>query len=445
MQITRREFLAAAPAAAAPSGRQPNVMLLMSDQQHWKAAGFMDRFFETPNLDRLANESACFEYSFCSTPQCSPSRSSIFTGCYPSRTGVYGNTGSEGGNDLKMKTVGARLREAGYQTAYFGKWHLGNDATANAGWNEELKQQGDPEVTRRAVEFLRRQQPGGKPFLMVTSYINPHDVYEFRPGKDTAGGPVTLSKSWQEEGFANKPPIQKQFMTEDQGSLIWEKDRRTWEAYREFYRHKTALYDAEIGRLLDALRERGLDGETIVIATSDHGDMDTNHKLIFKGPFMYEHMVRIPLVVRVPKAFGGRTPGRVAGFDAVNVDITPTLLDFAGLPAGDCQGQSLKPVLTGASMRNRPFVISEYYSKQKWVNPIRMIRTRELKYNLHIRHGEEFYDLRNDPDELRNLASDAGFAKRKAELRAELERWMKSNSDPFFTFQSTGRNGKPLT
>lgn len=136
MQITRRSFLASAAAAAAGAQRRPNVLLVLSDQQHWRAMGAMDRFFETPHLDALAAGATLFERSFCTTPQCSPSRSSLLTGCYPSRTRVFGNIGALGGNPLAMPTLGAMLQEAGYYTGYFGKWHLGGEASGNAGWNE---------------------------------------------------------------------------------------------------------------------------------------------------------------------------------------------------------------------------------------------------------------------------------------------------------------------
>ena len=173
--------------------------------------------------------------------------------------------------------------------------------------------------------------------------------------------------------------------------------------------------------------------------------MDTNHRLIFKGPFMYEHMVRVPLIIRVPKRYGGRAPRRVKDFDTVNVDLAPTMLDFAGLEPIRCDGFSLKPILTGAEgQTRRDFVVGEYYSKQRWVNPIRMLRTSAYKYTRYIRHGEELYDLENDPNELVNLAGDPKHAAARKELAAKLDAWIAAHKDPFESLRSTDRRGEPL-
>ncbi len=131
--VSRRGFLAAtagafgacAPKATVESpsadpAKQPNFLVLVSDQQHWQAIGTVDSWFDTPNLDALAAGGVLIENAFCTTPQCSPSRSSLMTGCYPSRTGVMGNVGAAGGDPLKQPTIGGMLQRAGYTTGYFG-------------------------------------------------------------------------------------------------------------------------------------------------------------------------------------------------------------------------------------------------------------------------------------------------------------------------------------
>jgi arylsulfatase A-like enzyme len=153
---------------------------------------------------------------------------------------------------------------------------------------------------------------------------------------------------------------------------------------------------------------------------------------------MYEHMVRVPTTIRVPEAMGGLGHKRVADYDWVNVDLTPTLLDLAGAAVPDCHGQSGKPILLGEDKaRPRPFVVGQYYGKQTWVNPIRMIRTARFKLNVYIDYGEELYDLRNDPQELVNLADDPAYAGIKRQLKANLDRWIVEHDDPFYTLQTT--------
>jgi len=454
--ISRRKFvrrtLAAGTALAtglidnglAANKSKPNILLIFSDQQHWRAMGFMDSFFNTPHLDALARESFVFENTFCTTPQCSPSRSSLLTGFYPSKTGVIGNIGAAGGERLAQETIGLELQSAGYRTGYFGKWHLGNREIATKGWDQSNLKTNDRLAESNALAFLRQSAGSAGPFALFVSILNPHDIYHFeRHRMEPADKSVDLSESWERETLENKPSVQKQFMLEDQGKVIWGKDRRVWEKYRDCYRTKTALYDANVGAILAELKKQGLWDNTVIIVTSDHGDMDTNHKLIYKGPFMYEHMVRIPLMIRIPERFGGKRHRRVTDVDVVNVDIAPTIRDLCSLSPAECDGISLVPLLTGSGrQKKREFVISQYYSKQRWVNPIRMIRTRDFKYNRYIRHGEELYDLKNDPHELKNLVNDPKYADVKADLSRKLDRWIKDNDDPFYSLETTTRSGK---
>jgi len=408
--------------------------------------GFMDSFFDTPHLDALARESFVFANSFCTTPQCSPSRSSLLTGFYPSKTTVFGNVGAAGGEQLDQETIGRELQSAGYHTGYFGKWHLGNRNIARTGWDENNLRTNDKLAETSAVDFLRQSGGSSKPFALFVSILNPHDIYHFRQHlMDPPDKSVELPLSWKRETLEDKPPVQKQFMLEDQGKVIWGRERKVWEKYRDCYRTKTTLYDSNVGAILGELKRRNLWDNTIVIVTSDHGDMDANHRLIYKGPFMYEHMVRIPLMIHVPKKFRKAEQRQVADVDVVNVDIAPTIRDLCGLSPVNCDGISIAPLLTGSGrQKKREFVIGQYYSKQKWVNPIRMIRTKDYKYNRYIRHGEELYDLKNDPHELNNLADDSRYAGVKKELSRKLDRWIRDNNDPFYSLRPTTRSGEPI-
>ncbi len=430
--------------------QRPNILFVFSDQQHWRAAGFEDGFFKTPNLDALSRDSVVFRRSFCTTPQCSPSRSSLLTGLYPHKTGVRGNMGAAGGQPLKMPTIAALLMKE-YECAYFGKWHLGEEAGPLSGWRVKPKGQSegnglnDAGTAQTGIDFLKNAAGGERPFALFLSFDNPHDIYEYALGNypfDSTRTDVLLPESWKKETFENKPAPQLQFMTDDQGTVIWNRPEVQWRGYRDCYREKVRLYDEHLGRVLQTLKDSGAYENTVIIVTSDHGDMDTQHKLIFKGPFMYEHMVRVPLLIRVPQALGGIAPRQVNDIAVVGVDLFPTLLELAGLQATECDGISLKPLLTGVGKQSRrDFVISEYYSKQRWVNPIRMIRTMTFKYNRYQHFGEELYDLANDPDELVNLANNPKYTERKRVLSATLDKWMADNKDPYPAQKATDRSG----
>lgn len=430
METTRRNFLASSLSASfAFQTQRPNIVLVVSDQQHWQACGFKNPFFQTPAMDRLAREAAVFENSFCTTPQCSPSRASILTGLYPVATGVLGNMDMTGGKPLAMSTFAPMLQKAGYATAYFGKWHLGSDPAGNAGWDEEFKKERDSGATRRALEFLDRRQSSRQPFALVISYLNPHDIYQYRPGLRRPDSATPLPPTCRPDALRRKPAPQQFFMTSDQGQRINGQPRSEYQAYRELYREKVRLFDYELNKILEALDESNLAASTLLIVTSDHGDMDAHHGLIWKGPFMYEQVIRVPLLVRGP----GISPRRIRDHHAVNVDVAPTLLDFAGSSVGRTHGVSLKPLLHNASgFHPRQTVIGQYHGKQKWTEPIRMIRTPEWKYTIYRNGGEELYDLANDIFEQENLAARSRHYQRKRTLRQQLDNWMKAKSDDFY-------------
>ncbi len=432
--------------------KQPNIVFIFSDQQHWQALGFEDSGFETPNLDRLARQATVFTHAFCSTPQCGPSRSSIVTGLWPHRTGVIGNLEKAGGAPLQMPTIGKHLQSAGYTTAWFGKWHLGDDPIGTSGWDEEngisKKNLNDAQTTANSIDFLERHAQDANPFALFVSINDPHDICNFPREEDpNPGQDIDLPKTWHEQDFSSVPSIQKQFLDEDRGRLMAGDDVEHWKRYRRTYREKVRLFDDCVGHILDKLETLDISGDCLIVVTSDHGDMDTQHHLILKGPFMYEHLLRIPLIVKPPAAHrhDGSAPPRI-DFPTVNIDLAPTLADFAGtsLPAAD--GLSLKPLLTGSGTPpQREFVISQFYSKNKWVAPGRAIRNTHHKYIHWLSNGEELYDLLHDPDELNNLAADPDKGEIKAGLHTALDQWIADNEDPFYSQQATDRNGAPYT
>ena len=411
-----------------------NILYLCSDQQHWQAQGTVDPFFDTPHQDALNAESTVFENAFCTTPQCSPSRSSMLTGFYPHANGMMNNERASGGNPITLPTIGTHLQSAGYKTAIFGKWHLGNNPVANAGWDEETKKGPDPKTTERGIDFIERHSNSEQPFALFLMYLDPHDIYYYKPGEsEVTIDDVDLSESWKKQDFDSVPKVHREFMKYNQGEFIVDADEDTWKGYRDFYRQKVKLYDDHVGRVITKLKREGLWDNTIVINTSDHGDMDTFHRLVFKVPFMYEHMMRIPMSIRIPSI-----PGKKTEHNWVNVDTVPTIMDMAGVSPLECDGQSALPIVTGAgAAKDREFVIGQYYGKQTWVNPIRTIRTKDWKYNLYTDWGEELYHLAEDHEEITNLAKDPQWTATKHQLKEQLDQWMEDHGDPFYSFTTT--------
>ena len=173
--------------------------------------------------------------------------------------------------------------------------------------------------------------------------------------------------------------------------------------------------------------------------------MDGQHRLVYKGPFMCEHMMRVPLIFRLPAIGRSAAPASV-DYPTVNVDLVPTVADFAGIAIPKTDGVSLKPLIVGGTqIPEREFIVGQYYSKQEWVNPIRMIRTNRYKYNCYRTHGEELYDLETDPEEIVNCAGNDEYEPVRIKMSEKLERWIKQHDDPFFSQIPTTRNGEVLT
>lgn len=430
--------------------RRPNIVFVFSDQQHWQAVGHRDATFTTPSIDCLAEQSVVFDNAFCTTPQCSPSRSSILTGLYPTRTGVLGNIGAAGGTPLQMPTIGPALQRGGYATGYFGKWHLGHEAVGTAGWDEDRgvtdgAKLNDEESTRRAVDFIhRRARDAEQPMALFFSINDPHDICKWpRNAPAVTPGDLSLPPTCRPGALDDRAPVQRQFLLEDQQRMPASAAEELYRNYRMCYRDCVAKCDGFLGQVMDALRETTTLDDTLLVYTSDHGDMDGHHGLVFKGPFMYEQMIRVPAYVRLPRAWGGPVH-RVERFHTVNVDWAPTLLEAAGLDATPGDGQSLVGLLRGGAAPKRDFTVAEYYSKQKWVNPIRSIRTADAKLVWYADGWEEMYDLRRDPTESRNAIHDADIQPVRRKLAQWLDQWIVSRGDPFRSLKPTRINGEAI-
>ncbi|MFB6136148.1 MAG: sulfatase [Halobacteriaceae archaeon] len=412
---------------------RPNVLFVVADQQQGRTLD-PDAGFHTPNLDALAADGVSLTGAHCTHPQCSPSRSSLLTGRFPHQTGVY--TLSNWGDfalSPDAPCVARAFREAGYETAYFGRWDLGDAADmGELGWdlrrNVDLTgtpgrggKARDDVTTDEAVRYVR-ERDGDDPFFATVAFNLPHPDFfvdeafadEFDPAD------VPLPESFDADR-SDKPAFVRERAAEFDLSAAEVREM----GYR--YRTMTARVDAYVGRLVEALREAGVYGETVVVFTADHGDMQGAHGLAKKGTFAYDELLRVPLVVRVPDAEFPRegVPDLVS-----TADLPGTLLEAAGVERPEGFG-SLYPALERDSRPAEERVFFEHKYAYWGEHPLRGVRTRTWKYVDYAAEGEaELYDVEGDPDEVDNLADDPGYRDVRADLAALVEDWWDATDGP---------------
>ena len=435
----------------------PDIAIFLTDQQQaamMSIAGAQG--LNTPTMDTLALQGVRFTHAYCPTPQCSPTRSAYWTGRYPHRTGVMGNVknrppvpaGMSGPLDHAIPNIAKIFAPAGYETVYFGKWHLGGVPCDYGFETCSPERLHGEDLTVRAIEFLQKRrllaQPR-RPLLFIVSWVNPHDIYQItKPEKldiptDT---PVTLPKNLRDD-LRHKPFPQRHFLQQDQGKVVANYTDNDWKRYIRYYRQLTETVDAQIGRVLAEFRLNA--PQSLVIFASDHGDSAGSHGLPFKSPAMYEELVRVPLIFSWPDHLKAGVSDALVS----PIDLLPTLCDLANIKAPEgMDGRSLRPLLnqpakTPADWRDAIFV--EYYGKQNWRAPIRMIRTERWKYVRYLQYGNELYDLNADPHEMNNLAGKPAHADRQKTLADRLDQWISQTRDPFNKLTVTDRAGKVLT
>lgn len=453
-QPTRRAFLRTAaaataiglvPHAQARSARHPNVLFLMTDQQTLRAmSAYGNPHLRTPHMDSLAAAGVRFENSYCTTPVCGPSRGSLLTSRMPHETGVEINGQTL---DPAIPNMGEIFREAGYHTAWTGKWHLPKSYPQGPvpgfeylpvpeGTKFRLGSQTDGPVADEAIRFLRRRHE--RPFLLGVSLHNPHDIcWSVREDP-----PEPIDESVLPPLPANfeVDPNEPEFITACRNREVYgpeilytkDWDRKRWREYLyQYYRH-TEEVDREIGRILQALREEGLQDDTLIVFTSDHGEGAAAHRWVVKL-MLYEEVATVPLIV----SWKGRTPaGRVDATHLVSgLDVLPTMCDYAGVPVGrDFMGMSLRPLIETPDRPGHEFVVTELQShSQDLSRKGRMLRTARYKY-IAFSHGsnrEMLFDLDADPGEMNNLALQPSSSAALEHHRELLRKWIAQTQDHF--------------
>jgi arylsulfatase len=470
---------------------RPNLLYILTDQQRYDTmACYGNSQIDTPNLNRLADESFCFEHAYVTQPVCSPARASLMTGFYPHACGI---TRCNIPLPEDLPTLAEMLPDE-YACAHMGKWHLGDEIFAQhgfdrwvgsedvyrrfysspelldhlsgyhhflaaAGFEPDAENLGQKVYSRhmaasldesytkaaflgqRAVQFLDRV--GDRPFFLVVSYLEPHPPHTgpFNDYYDPSSLPV--GPNFRRKPAANTPLLNRVMAAYYAESEEYGIDLRTeagWREVRARYWGNITLVDRSVGAILNALEANGLAENTIVVYTSDHGEMAGDHSILGKT-VMYEEAVRVPLLLRAPALGrqGRRIPGNIS-----QIDLLPTLLDLLGEPILDgLQGVSRAPVLGGtAHLAENPVFIEwnqqdghplpgEAEVNREMRTPWRSVITPDRwKLNLSAHDQCELYDLDGDPAELVNLYDDPGQQGRVRATTQLIVQWQAEFGDP---------------
>jgi len=444
---------------------KPNLVYVFADQLRWASCGYNgDDAARTPNIDALAHESVNFCNAVSGHPVCAPHRASLFTGKYTTGTGMVIN-------EIRMhpghECFGHVLTRGGYETAYIGKWHLWANELGNhhlprnsfvppgehrlgfdgfwAAYNfNHVYYQGfyhtdsvrqipvhgfEPDFqTDLAIEQVARMRDTGKPFALFLSYGTPHDPWT------RSNAPEDFYKPFEWVDFSERPP---NFTTEpDPYADHWGRpDRAFFENLDEIkrcYYAQTANLDWNVGRLLRALDAMGLRDDTLLVFTSDHGEMFGAHGRQAKNIF-YDEAVRVPFLLR----WGDQTPAGTAVDACLNtVDIMPTLLSMMELPIPEAaEGTDLSHCALGqggprpdAALMQCTGPTADWTDGVEW----RALRTKQHTFAVYRRDGKELlFDNGADPYQMRDLIGDPAHAATAERLRKMLEARMAEIGDTF--------------
>ncbi|MFN0122572.1 MAG: sulfatase [Blastocatellia bacterium] len=424
-------------ASARAAKQRPNILFIFPDQLRAQALGCMGNpDVRTPHIDRLAAEGVLFRQTFANTPVCCPARANILTGKYAHKNGMVAN-------DLRLResetTLAELLRDAGYRTGFIGKWHLDGGPREPGFVPPGPRRQGfdfwaahecshrhfdnhyfrdDPAPiklgkyeaegwTDIAVDFLRAQATQTQPFMLMIQMGPPHDPYKAPPQYEAMydAAKLQMRPNWVE------------------GTRMGSR-----QDIASYYAQITAV-DDQVGRLLNTLRELKLDDNTIVVFTSDHGDMlGSQGQRLKRKP--WEESIRVPGIVRYP---GHVEPGRKTNAMLTHVDLAPTLLTLAGVKAPrGMQGADLAPLILGRTQKGPDaayFQIFGPYEGDATSHGWRGVRTSRYMYARSQQQAWVLYDLEQDPYQMKNLAADPAAASLRADMERRLNTWMRRTDD----------------
>ena len=446
---------------------QPNIVLFMTDQLRRDALGcYGNKICLTPNLDQLAKDGVCFENAFTVSPVCSPARASLLTGLYPHNHGLMINTHIAPawchGLSLEIPTFSSILKQSGYTLDYVGKWHVheemsprsfGFDRYDPAISNSEITLEseiyidfgghrqlvaatngGDEEDTslwkrtRKGIKALHERAEEHQPFFLRIDMSDPH--FPCLPPEPYASmySPKDIPP-WGnfKDDFTSKP------MGHLRKRMEWHLQDKDWDWWSQIlakYFGVISLIDKCVGEVLNAIRDLGIENETIFVFTTDHGDAMGSHGHFEKAGTMYDEIFRIPMLMKGPRKW--IKPGRINSI-VRSLDLMPTFVEWSnGKTTKPIDGRGLAPSLRGEEVRKWPdSVYCEHHGEVWGYQSQRMVRTLRWKYVYNPHSIDELYDLVDDPGELVNRAYDLAYNNVLKEMKARLLGWNDATNDMF--------------
>ncbi|MFQ6113513.1 MAG: sulfatase-like hydrolase/transferase [bacterium] len=472
--------------------RKTNILYIMVDQQQWGTIANRSEC-RTPNINRLTQEGILFNRAYTPSAVCCPARAMLLTGAYHWHNGVFNQVHSAPSVHRDMfpnvVTYSQRMKEAGYRLGYVGKWHASftrtpldfgfDEIAAPRSYNKKLLKglkivdEGKPRQKGKRIPVRNFQWPGSQPFPMwgydespeddtqmfhiAESGINmiqrfsqgdkpwhieihfpqPHDPYmplrEYRQRYDATSIPVPRSFY---DTFEGKPGMHRR--ESESWGKVTEED---YQESRAFYYAYCEQLDAQIGRILDALDKTGYSERTMVLLTTDHGDMVGAHRMWIKGWIPYEECYRIPMVIRWP---GIIKPGSVSNHLVQLHDIAHTYMDVLDLPTLPFEdGRSLVPLFENPNRSDWSDEILCAYYGGEFLYTQRMVITDRYKYVFNGFDYDECYDLLEDPQEMHNRVHDPAYREVVDDLRARLYELMNKFEDPFGDVPIKNSIGQP--
>ncbi len=439
---------------------RPNLLILLADQFRHDCPGYRGiRPVSTPHIDRLAGESAVFTRAFTPLPVCAPVRQSLVNGLHPDSFGAMWNYDFFMTPTAKPtgKTWPEQLDALGYRGGYIGKWHISptcgprdfgytdvvdmaDHKKFQTGKHPNAKWEGgwlgctspiplEDSVTHwmadRTCDLLRSYADSGAPWHMWFDLGIPH--LPCQPSEPFASmyDPSEIPP-WDGFGdpFHCKPYCQRQQM------LNWRQEDMTWADYQPMvarYFGMISQLDDALGKILQVLQETGQADNTVIVFTSDHGDMCGSHQMLDKHYVLFEDNTRIPLCLKAPGYGQYRTDSFVSG----SLDIAYTIYDLMGLEKPDVLHGRRLPLCETEDQHPRQYITSSSNGQQFGLYSNRMIRGARYKYIWNLTDIDELYDLETDPGEKENLICDASLAGLLSDMRHALYEELKAHGDPF--------------